>query len=71
MQSAREGMAANANPALLAVLHDLHGKDVLIETIDKKKWRGIFSACSTENVREIIPEEKQTKNETFKLKFPE
>ncbi|PAV77870.1 hypothetical protein WR25_00281 [Diploscapter pachys] len=44
-------MAANANPVLLAVLYDLHGKDVLIETVDKSKWRGIFSACSPENLK--------------------
>ncbi|ETN73826.1 hypothetical protein NECAME_04218 [Necator americanus] len=37
-----------ANHALLTIINDLVGKEVLVEAVDGAKYSGIFCACSPE-----------------------
>uniref|UniRef100_A0A1I7XSU1 LsmAD domain-containing protein n=1 Tax=Heterorhabditis bacteriophora TaxID=37862 RepID=A0A1I7XSU1_HETBA len=46
VNSLAEGVPANH--ALLTIMNDLIGKEVLVEAIDGNKYSGIFAACSTE-----------------------
>ncbi|KAK5971432.1 SM-ATX domain-containing protein [Trichostrongylus colubriformis] len=46
LQSQVDGIYANH--ALLTIINDLVGKEVLVEAVDGAKYSGIFTACSPE-----------------------
>ncbi|KAK6059468.1 hypothetical protein COOONC_02900 [Cooperia oncophora] len=48
LQSQVDGIYANH--ALLTIINDLVGKEVLVEAVDGAKYSGIFTACSPEKL---------------------